>query len=121
LAPPYGQGTAYSRLPLVICKPTPEFVFICRNILAWFKNDTLVLFAVGVVYPHICFRVGLFSFVAILFRVWDVFKPADHALIPEVPKVTQDGYIVIKPNATTKAMQKVDAGGLLKAWRKSSR
>ncbi len=37
------------------------------------------------------------------------------------PKVTQDSYIVIKSNATTKAMQKVDAGGLLKAWRKSSR
>jgi hypothetical protein len=36
------------------------------------------------------------------------------------PKVTQDSYIVIKSNATTKAMQKVDAGGLLKAWRKSS-
>jgi hypothetical protein len=32
------------------------------------------------------------------------------------PKVTQDSYIVIKSNATTKAMQKVDAGGLLKAW-----
>lgn len=30
------------------------------------------------------------------------------------PKVTQDSYIVIKSNATTKAMQKVDAGGLLK-------
>ena len=28
------------------------------------------------------------------------------------PKVTQDGYIVIKSNATTKAMQKVDASGL---------
>jgi hypothetical protein len=37
------------------------------------------------------------------------------------PKVTQDSDIVIKSNATTKAMQKVDAGGLLKAWRKSSR
>jgi len=37
------------------------------------------------------------------------------------PKVTQDSYIVIKSNATTKAMQKVDAGWLLKAWRKSSR
>jgi integrase len=37
------------------------------------------------------------------------------------PKVTQDSYIVIKSNATTKAMQKVDASGLLRAWRKSSR
>jgi len=37
------------------------------------------------------------------------------------PKVTQDSYIVIKSNATTKAMRKVDAGSLLKAWQKSSR
>lgn len=37
------------------------------------------------------------------------------------PKVTQDSYIVVKSPATTKAMQKVEAGGLLKAWRKSSR
>jgi integrase len=36
-------------------------------------------------------------------------------------KVTQDSYIVVKSNATTKAMWKVDAGGLLKAWQKSSR
>jgi integrase len=37
------------------------------------------------------------------------------------PKITQDSYIVVKSDKTTKAIQKVDAGALLKAWRKSSR
>ena len=37
------------------------------------------------------------------------------------PKVTQDSYIVVKSNATTKAMRTVDASGLLKAWKKSNR
>ena len=33
------------------------------------------------------------------------------------PKVTQNSYIVVKSNATTKAVRKVGANGLLKAWK----
>ena len=33
------------------------------------------------------------------------------------PKVTQDSYIVVKSDRTKKAMQGVDNGGVLKAWR----
>ncbi len=35
------------------------------------------------------------------------------------PKVTQDSYIVIKSDGTRKAMQRVDDGEVLKAWRKT--
>jgi integrase len=40
------------------------------------------------------------------------------------PKVTQDSYIVVKSDKTTKAMNRVDDGKILKAWaqaRKNSR
>jgi len=35
------------------------------------------------------------------------------------PKVTQDSYIVVKSDKTTKAMQKVDSRAVLNAWKKS--